>query len=258
MTNIKKIITHNGNFHADEVLAVAMLRSHGFNQPVERKRSVEPSEIKDSQVMVIDIGGVCSIDDLNFDHHQDASISASNILIADWLVATGKMEQKVREKIASFLKQISDVDRGLIPNGGPAAGLNAIVRGFNPSVGSPAEFDAEFEKVVIFCQQIIENQIRNAQKAVEDEVRWDALERRGRVAIQEDINPILGWKEMAKRDDILVLVCPSNREGWQIISRNSEEFTIPPHDTQIFLHANRFMAAYPDRESAIAHAMQIV
>lgn len=255
---MKKIITHSGSFHADEVLAVAILREFGFEQSVERKFKIDQTELEDHQVMVIDIGGVYSADGLNFDHHHDGNIPASNVLVADWLVSVGKMDKRVREKIAPFLNQVSDVDRGIIPNGGPAAGLNAIIRGFNPSAGSPADFDSAFETAVAICQQVIGNQIRNAQKAVEDEARWDALEKTNRLAIQEDTNVILGWKEMAKRDDILVLVCPSNREGWQVISRDSNEFVVPAHESQIFRHQSGFMAVYPDREAALAHATQIV
>ena len=84
------------------------------------------------------------------------------------------------------------------------------------------------------------------------------MQRQGKIAIQEDTNIILNWKGLAKRDDIMILVCPSVREGWQIISRDSEEFTVPGHESQTFRHQSGFMAVYADREAAIAHAMEIV
>lgn len=256
MKNIKKIVTHAGNFHADEVLAVAILREHGFNQPVERKFKID-EDIENPNAIVIDIGRVLDPDFLNFDHHQDQTIPASNVLITNWLVSIGKIDSRVCEKLQPFLQQVSDVDRGLIPNGGPSAGLNAIVRGFNPPIGSPTDYDAAFEVAVKLCQQIIAVQIKNAQKAIDDEVRWAVLYKDGRIAVQEDTNVILGWKELAKDSGIMVLVCPSNREGWQIISRDSNEFIIPEHESQTFRHTSGFMAVYPDRESALAHAISL-
>src|SRR5574343_267328 len=257
MKNINKIITNAGNFHADEVLATALLRENGFDQIIERKFKIADDELIDPKIMIFDIGGVYNPDSLKFDHHHNANLPASNILIADWLVSIGKIDVRVREKLQTFLQPVLDVDRGLIPNGGPAAGLNAIVRGFNPPTGSPADYDAAFDVAVKLCQQIIAVQIKNAQKAVDDEVRWSALEKTGKVAVQEDTNIILGWKELAKNDGIMVLVCPSNREGWQIISRNSNEFVVPEHESQTFRHASGFMAVYPDRESALVHAKSL-
>lgn len=72
LSRIRKIVTHNGVFHADEVFAIAALRCFGVEVPVVRTRNREVLEeaINDEQTIVVDIGGVFDPDKLNFDHHH--------------------------------------------------------------------------------------------------------------------------------------------------------------------------------------------
>lgn len=253
---MNKIITHAGQFHADEVLAVAILREFGYNAPVERQFKLT-DDVSDD-VMVIDFGQVYD-GNYRLDHHQDKTLPASNVLVARWLVAQGNIDPKVYKHLEPFLMAVSDVDTGIVPNGGNPSGLNAIIRAFNPAGGSPQVFDDAFEIALQLARQIISKQIKVCKKIVEDETRWAGLERiaNGKVAIQEDTNMILGWKDWAKETGERFLVCPSLREGWQVISRDSEEFAVPPHESQIFRHASSFMAVYLTREDAINHAVSI-
>ncbi len=63
--------THNGEFHADEVFAVAALMMLGSLQGAEVTvvRSRDPAILKTCDVLV-DVGGEYNVESLRFDHHQ--------------------------------------------------------------------------------------------------------------------------------------------------------------------------------------------
>ncbi|MDD5152681.1 MAG: MYG1 family protein [Candidatus Pacebacteria bacterium] len=65
---MKKIITHNGSFHADEIFACAIL-SILNNNKVEIIRSRDP-EVWEMGDYVVDVGGVHNEKKNRFDHHQ--------------------------------------------------------------------------------------------------------------------------------------------------------------------------------------------
>lgn len=77
-----KIVTHNGNAHADEFLAVCLaLAVHGM-VPVERTREPAPEDLANPQVMVFDIGQRYEPESSNFDHHHDTSLPSTLQLAA--------------------------------------------------------------------------------------------------------------------------------------------------------------------------------
>ena len=69
-----KIYTHAGRFHADEVLATAMLIEWGaFNLPNEQVEIFRLNDIKDipTDGFILDIGREYSPEKKRFDHHQE-------------------------------------------------------------------------------------------------------------------------------------------------------------------------------------------
>lgn len=67
---MKRIITHPGTAHRDEVLAIAVLLAHhGKTVPVCRREPNE-AELADPSVLVIDCGGRHAPALSNFDHHH--------------------------------------------------------------------------------------------------------------------------------------------------------------------------------------------
>lgn len=61
--------THNGHFHADEALAVYLLRLLPQYSASALKRTRDPEVLKECDV-VVDVGGVHEHDILRYDHHQ--------------------------------------------------------------------------------------------------------------------------------------------------------------------------------------------
>ena len=65
----KKIGTHNGNFHCDEVLACFMLRQLPEYKDAEIIRTRDPA-LLDQCDIVVDVGGVYDPNKDRYDHHQ--------------------------------------------------------------------------------------------------------------------------------------------------------------------------------------------
>jgi uncharacterized UPF0160 family protein len=64
---MKTIVTHNGQFHADEVVAIMMLREVFTDTKIIRSR--DPDVISDGQI-VVDVGSIYDPMNNKFDHHQ--------------------------------------------------------------------------------------------------------------------------------------------------------------------------------------------
>ena len=100
-----KIVTHNGTFHADDVLAVATL-AHNLGSDIEIVRTRDPKIIDDADI-VVDVGGKYD-GQKYFDHHQDQNLPASNMLI----VKDGKFDRIPH--LAHVYEGVSDWDTGRV------------------------------------------------------------------------------------------------------------------------------------------------
>lgn len=72
-----KIVTHNGDFHSDELLAVAALRIHYGREQCDIVRTRDP-EVVTSGDVVVDVGYVYDPETKRFDHHQKEGAGAHN------------------------------------------------------------------------------------------------------------------------------------------------------------------------------------
>jgi hypothetical protein len=262
MTQITRIITHAGEFHADEVSAIALFavvlgddlvvskrldtqENVGYKVIVgskeviiERKFTITDEELADPSILVIDAGGSYDPELGNLDHHQDSKLSASNMLMMDYLLMMGE-DVRILSKLRDLLFQrVSDVDLG-------------VVKSLSHEYSSLIKGCANFGEALVLAKQLISNTIRNIKKSILDEERYNALPKVGRVAIQEDSTPILGWKGLAFGTGVCFLVCPSIRGGWNLISSDSDLYCIPESSNQIFRHNTGFMAVYLTKEEAV-------
>lgn len=252
-----KIVTHDGTFHADEISGISMLSHYGYASAIERKGHVSSEELNDPDVIILDVGRVYDPVLRNFDHHQDSELPASNVLIADWLVKEGKMSKVVRGYLDKFLAYVSNVDRGVISGGGMAASFNAIIKAFNAA--NPSKNDVAFNKALHVGKEIMAAQIAIGERVEQDIERWKDLvllgEGQHKVAVQESAEQIAGWNALAQEDGVIFLVMPNARGGWQLLSRDSQQFPIIPDLKQIFLHNAAFLAVYNEKQEAIDHAL---
>lgn len=258
---IKKIVTHSGNFHADELLAICVVKmflKDGDKIPVERISTVPEKYLKDKSVMVIDIGRDYDVNLRNFDHHQDSNLPAACILVG---------REVCPEDIYPYLERyllgyVSDVDTGKIWTDFPS--VNNILKNYE-----------SFEDAILVATIILRGFVISAYKTKKSVDVWNSLEKLNGVVINKTNTPIMNWKSMAEKEGIYVMITPSDREeGWNVILR-STEYTIPlcmreelgrnktiikilPDDKQIFLHNEGFMAVYREYDDALYKAQTVV
>lgn len=251
---MKKVITHAGTFHADELLALATYhyfgdRSFDFMdiEQFERKFQVSEHELNDPEVVIIDIGRSYNPALGNFDHHQDATLPASNLLILRHFVPEGRFRDLLEQYLFQY---VSDCDLGGEKGTDPT--LTSIIRGLNNLKQTNC-----YELAFRAAQTAILSAIATAEARIESEGRWTEVERIGKVAITDSSQHIVGWHELAEEDGILLLVTPNQRGGYQITSRSTDVFVIPEDPRQTFRHNSGFLAAYATKEDAVNHAMSL-
>jgi uncharacterized UPF0160 family protein len=245
-----KIVTHAGTFHADEILALATIKffTNVFSLLSEVERTFDVTEaLKDNNICVLDIGREYDIDGGNFDHHQDAELSATNIMMLRYLLPDTKLRQYMEEYLYTY---VSECDKGGEKLQGVPT-LTAIVRSLN-------NVSDGFQRAFDICLSAVYGVYCTAVARIESEERWAKIEKVGKFAITDSSEHIVGWHEMAEKDGIVLLVTPNARGGYQITSRSTDVFVIPEDSRQTFRHNSGFLAVYPTKESAIEHAMELI
>lgn len=66
---VNYLATHSGSFHADESLAIALLKSLPLYSSYNLVRTRDPALLKDATI-VVDVGGEYDVAEKRFDHHQ--------------------------------------------------------------------------------------------------------------------------------------------------------------------------------------------
>lgn len=168
--------THSGTFHADDVLAYAILRlALGDGHVLLRTR--DPEAIRSSDI-VWDVGGEADTDRRRFDHHQrgapvrpdgTAYSSAGLVWKAFGEMATrqalfsGASRDLVAEVAAAFdeevVRRVDEIDNGLVPPE-DKIGLADIVDDHNPTwdspdVGNSVAEDAAFRAAAAKAQDFL-------------------------------------------------------------------------------------------------------
>lgn len=247
-----KIVTHSGTFHADEISAIALLLHLFPGTPVERTYTPTEQDFGDPSVFVLDIGRRYQPELNNYDHHQDASLPAANMLVLRNFLAPQKPRlAELLEK--HFFSYISRVDVGEIvenPNTPPT--ISGIIRACN---NLPE--DIAFDTALSIVSQALHAQMATALRRIESETLWLSVKQFGTVAVWDDPRHIAGWHELAEESGVNFLVTPNARGGYQITSRDSKQFPIPADPRQTFRHNSGFLAAYATLQDAYNHALEI-
>lgn len=250
---MKKILTHAGTRHADETAAIALLLEIFPGTSVEYtfdQESIKASQ-SDTEILVLDIGREYDPAALNFDHHQDEGLPASNMLVLDWLTKNGALQPREAELLEKYLfGYISKVDVGeVVEDHKTIPTISGLIRSCNnlpdPTASSLA-----------IMQVAVSSALATARKRIQSELIWAAAQRGQdkRIVIHDSPDHIVGWHELAEEEGVAFLVTPNSRGGYQITSRASELFPIPVQATQTFRHNSGFLAAYKDRHDAIVGA----
>ena len=149
--------THSGPFHADDVLAFALLQVF-YDPEIELIRTREPEQLA-SATLLFDVGGSYDPDQLCFDHHQQSytgSFSSAGMILA-WLEETGRtspdLASLLREQLVDY---VDAVDNGrLMPSDGVPC-FAKLVDAHNQGCESLVSFDAAFQRASTMARQVVE------------------------------------------------------------------------------------------------------
>ena len=242
---VKKIVTHSGQAHADELLAVATILTKFPNAEVHRVSSV-PEDIENA--ILVDIGG--KFDGKKFfDHHQDSNLPASVILvlktffpeinadeieelqwISDWdVMGPFKTQKKWNIKLPEFRDPIAEIVLRLFSKAN-------VIKPEDPLHVFLTNLGTEFIEF-----------LREQSKFLEIAKNAEVFEVKGLKVVKLDENaPIRFVKKV--HNDVAVVVQPNQRTpGALTLTRvddnprvdfNRIRNKIPAH----FIHNNGFMA----------------
>lgn len=266
MKNLIEITTHDGMFHADEVFAIALLK-HYLKSKVNVTRTRDTVSInnamKSHDVFLIDVGNVYDHMWLNFDHHQDQNLFASNLLIFMHLNQKGFIGKEMFAQLTPFMRGISDYDTnkhnsnldwGEFNSDNKYRNVSTIISGYNRDPGNNVIQYQQFQKAVKMALEILRNEIHAAEQRIKAVTVYQSREiLDNNVAVFNEFCPI--WKVKGNHKYAIL----PNPQGWSLNSCNSKNYPLPDivHDDLIFAHKGKFIAIFKTKEAAIEIAKSL-
>lgn len=279
-----RVATHDGQFHADEVFAVAILRMVYDEVDVVRTRE---ADIYSKADMRVDVGLKNSPETDDYDHHQmgGAGKRGNGIPYASAGLVWRHFGMKLVDSEDAF-RLIDDMlmapldagDNGVSTYEAKTVNpflLSDVIEAYNPLWNEDRDSDIAFEEAVNLAMSLMTRIIRKAHSIVAAGRIVDSAERfeGGRIIVLEESVP---WeRHVIKQPDALFVVLPDNRKGWYVYTVPVEikSFTrrryLPASwaalrddglaeetgvDDAYFCHKDRFIAGARTKQGAIALA----
>lgn len=180
--NAKKLITHDGSFHTDDIFAAAvlslMLEKEKKDFKILRTRDKDTIETGD---YVFDVGGVYDWQKNKFDHHQEggAGKRTNGIEYSSFGLVWKKFGSKIcgTQKAADFIDQrlVSPVDaedngidlyKNNFKNVLPYT-VNDVLSIFSKTALEDMDKDKQFLKAVVWAKEILKREIKKANDQAE-------------------------------------------------------------------------------------------
>ncbi len=280
-----KIVTHDGDFHADDIFAVATLEL-ALGSKVEVIRTRLPEKISKGEY-VVDVGGVYDAEKNYFDHHQKggAGMRPNGIPYA----AFGLVWKKFGEKLCGGAEVAEAVDRRLImpidafDNGVDVVTLlkeevvpytiSDLFFAYRPTWQEPTlEMDAQFLKAVEVAKYLLGREIAKARGRHDAENFLEKAFREAsdkRLLILDDEFP---WREFADAHNEILFVIKPKEKQWHLYAvrkqkgsfenrkdlpaawagkRDQELAKITGVPDSIFCHNGRFIAVAKSKEGIL-------
>jgi uncharacterized UPF0160 family protein len=271
---LKRVGTHDGRFHADEVMATAILKEI-YEVEVIRTRD---SKILSELDIVYDVAGG------EFDHHSADKVYRENGIpyAACGLIWKSFGKEVIHFKYPSLneegidsifyyidrvlLKGIDALDNGVKVDGEgiPMMNITSIISGFNPSWHSQESEDAAFDEAVEIASAVLDNTINrrfSVLKAKDNVLKAYESRKIAEVLILETYCPygeVL--QEIDEKKEVLFVIYPRKNEyAIQTVrerggvdrkklpkdwagKRDEELAVVSGVEDAVFCHTGRFMA----------------
>jgi len=223
--NDKTIVTHNGNFHADDVFSIAAFKSILPSFKLVRTRNLELIAKAD---IVIDVGGEYDPDTDRFDHHQRGGAgerengipySSFGLIWKEYGLDIWQVNQSVANAgDAGLVSTIDAIDCGHVEGVSKGISLSQTISMFNPTWQEDSHFDSCFDEAVDFASRVLTRFIASANGGINaKEIVAKAIDNAedSRVIVLEKYTP---WKKTvhALSEDALYMIYPSQTGQWRI------------------------------------------
>ncbi|WP_166423739.1 MYG1 family protein [Paraglaciecola sp. 20A4] len=223
--NDKIVVTHSGNFHADDVFSVAALKSVFPTFTLIRTRDAEVIAKAD---VVIDVGGEHDAATDRFDHHQRGGAgerdngvpySSFGLIWQKYGLAICENNQELANAIdAGLVSTIDAIDCGHVKGVSEGISLSQTISMFNPTWQEEGDFDAGFNEAVDFAARVLARAIAAASGGLNAKSIVAAAIKNAqdpRVIVLEKYTP---WKKTVHTlsEQALYMVYPSQSGQWMI------------------------------------------
>jgi uncharacterized UPF0160 family protein len=223
--NDKTIVTHNGNFHADDVFSIAALKTIFPSFTLIRTRDVEIIAKAD---IVIDVGGVYDPETGRFDHHQRGGAgerengipySSFGLMWQKYGLDICQGNQDVANGVdASLVSKIDAIDCGHVEGIYAGISLSQTISMFNPTWQEDSHFDTCFDEAVDFASRVLTRFIASSSGGINAKAivaKAIDIAQDPRVIVLEKYTP---WKKTvhALSEKALYMIYPSHSGQWII------------------------------------------
>jgi uncharacterized UPF0160 family protein len=223
--NDQTIVTHNGNFHADDVFSIAALKSIFPLFTLIRTRDLKIIAKAD---IVIDVGGEYDSETGRFDHHQRGGAgqrengipySSFGLMWLKYGLDICQGNQDVANAVDSGLvSKIDAIDCGHVEGVYDGISLSQTISMFNPTWQEDSHFDTCFDEAVDFASRVLTRFIASAAGGISAKsIVAQAIDNAQdpRVIVLEKYTP---WKRTvhALSDKALYILYPSQTGQWRI------------------------------------------
>lgn len=184
-----KIITHNGNFHADDVFAVATILLvleqsdfSGWRDAVPQIIRTRDAELIKTGDFVVDVGGIYDEENNRFDHHQygGAGVHSNNIPYASFGLVWKKFGPKLCGSLIvadivehKLVMPIDGTDNGIdmyepvFPDVTPYTIYDFLYSFFPTWKDTDTHIDEVFHTVVEVAREMLRREIKNGRDNTE-------------------------------------------------------------------------------------------
>lgn len=274
------VATHDGPFHADDVMAFALLRTFVASN-ARAVRTRDPERIARADA-VIDVGGVYDPASLRFDHHQQDYTGPRSAagMVLDWLAATDRIDGELASRLrSSVVDYLDDVDNGRrAPDPGVPC-FPRIVDALNQPATAHAEYDIAYMSAVAVAEAYLRGlaaeleKVREARAVVR--AAMAAAEAEGTQVIE--LTEYVPWKEAyfeagGGSHPTAFVLHPSTDGSWRVVAipprlgdfgqkvslpeawaglTDEELAAVTGVPGSVFCHKNRFIAVFRTREAAV-------
>lgn len=246
----RKVITHDGQFHADEIFAIALLECIYGTCTITRTRKILPKH-KTPEYWLIDVGGELDPTNLNFDHHQDLSLDASCLLVLEHLFRKDKISEFVFDRLFIDFMSVSMIDRGSYAQANGFQ-VNSLIKSLNHIQNLPNRQDTGFKTALIIAKAYVFSVLEQEDSSQKSRGIFNTGGRIGNALLVCDEYPTF-WKEHEPK--ALVLIAPNTSGLWCVHSIDSELVPLIQTGKEEFFHPNRFLAIFEHKEDAVKCGM---